>query len=336
MTDAPFGDSYPTTTDVLCETSNEFGELAKALAGVQAKMKPAAKDTEGQIGTVKRKYADLMSVMNVAQPLCGDAGLAVLQSAERINGEDFLATRLVHSSGQWIRGRVPIHVEAEHKGINNAQAYGAAMTYARRYGLAAILGVVTDDDDDGKGAGDAQGERSSKKQQQQQQKAPSDTDEFAVCIQFHKPPGAEQKKYLQRNGFIWNGEKFRWEAPGTDKAREVGDIILTRQPDLVKSHKGIRKAEAAEDPSAEPEQPPAAGGDDTPSDPPDDGDGDKPPDFANLTKALLMGTVQAMEKKLPGPTVDAVRPDDIKKLNKDGLVAYAQKLYEMTQPEGDY
>ena len=51
-------------------------------------------------------------------------------------------TRLMHASGQWIEGETPILNKD-----NNPQAFGSAMTYAKRYALAAIVGVATDDDD---------------------------------------------------------------------------------------------------------------------------------------------------------------------------------------------
>jgi hypothetical protein len=62
----------------------------------------------------------------------------------------------MHESGQWISGRYPLKpVKAD-----DPQAMGSAMTYARRYTLAAILGIVTEDDD----AEEAMGRQSETKQ----------------------------------------------------------------------------------------------------------------------------------------------------------------------------
>jgi hypothetical protein len=53
-----------------------------------------------------------------------------------------LKTTLMHSSGQWIQGEMPLFLPKM-----DAQAQGSAITYARRYGLAAITGLVQVDDD---------------------------------------------------------------------------------------------------------------------------------------------------------------------------------------------
>ena len=128
------------------EHSREIGDLVTALAAFQAKLKPAVKEVEGQVGQGRYKYADLAAVWGVVQPGLGNSGLAVVQVVERIDGEDHMATTIAHTSGQYIRGRCPIQAEAGGRGTA-AQQYGSAMTYARRYGLTAMLGIVTDDDD---------------------------------------------------------------------------------------------------------------------------------------------------------------------------------------------
>jgi hypothetical protein len=54
---------------------------------------------------------------------------------------------LIHSYGEWIRDRCVFPVAQQ-----TAQAYGSAITYARRYALAAMVGIAPDEDDDGNGA----------------------------------------------------------------------------------------------------------------------------------------------------------------------------------------
>jgi hypothetical protein len=48
----------------------------------------------------------------------------------------------MHRSGQWISGTAVVPIAKQ-----DAQGYGATLTYARRYGLAALLGITQDDDD---------------------------------------------------------------------------------------------------------------------------------------------------------------------------------------------
>jgi hypothetical protein len=59
-----------------------------------------------------------------------------------------LRTTLLHKSGQWIASEVPLMVGEK----STMQTLGSAITYARRYGLAAMVGVVADEDDDGNAA----------------------------------------------------------------------------------------------------------------------------------------------------------------------------------------
>jgi hypothetical protein len=312
----------------LVETTPQIGELAKALAAVQAEMLPATRGEEGQIGSQRYKYADLSAVWSAAQPALGNAGLAVIQVNEFIDGRDYICTTLAHISGEYIRGRIPVFVEPEHRGINNAQAFGSGMQYAKRYALAAMIGIViAGDDDDGAGAGDPGQKRQPRRQNDNHQagKMPSDEHGDAVCIAFHKPPSQEQKKALLDRGFVWSGEKFRWEAPPSDKAISTGKAILGRSPDLVKWHRGILPQDSQEAAESPPEpDPPGA----------DPKDGEDAPAFGALSKAALLGTVQAMETR--HPEGEGRRPKALSEMSKPDLVAYAQDLQVNDDDEIDF
>jgi hypothetical protein len=77
---------------------------------------------------------------------CRDAlhknGFSVVQMGELVEGQWALLTILLHESGEQLRGHVPL---LNTKG--DMQGLGSAITYARRYGLAAIVGVCPEDDD---------------------------------------------------------------------------------------------------------------------------------------------------------------------------------------------
>jgi hypothetical protein len=87
---------------------------------------------------------------HVREPLKSN-GLFVLQGSAFLPGPDAkhlpLATRLCHTSGQWVETWLKLPLAKE-----NPQGVGAGVTYARRFLLGLILGVTTDDDDDGEGA----------------------------------------------------------------------------------------------------------------------------------------------------------------------------------------
>ncbi|WP_252341658.1 ERF family protein, partial [Escherichia coli] len=59
---------------------------------------------------------------------------------------------LIHQSGDWIAATYPLVVTSKDE---TAQGYGSAVTYARRYGLSALMGVIADTDDDGNAASKA-------------------------------------------------------------------------------------------------------------------------------------------------------------------------------------
>lgn len=121
--------------------SEQVNELFAALAKAQAEMGHAKKVSENPF--FKSNYADLASVVDTCRPHLAKHGLAVIHLPESADG--VLVTvrcRLTHASGQWIECGLTVRpVKADPQGI------GSAITYARRYTLAAIVGVATEDDD---------------------------------------------------------------------------------------------------------------------------------------------------------------------------------------------
>ena len=135
--------------------SNQIGELAKALCEAQSEMMPAIKDSSNPY--FKSKYADLSSVWSACRPSLTKYGLSVVQLGEEAQDCIILVTMLMHSSGQWIKSRMPIslilpertdkHGKLQQSRRMDAQEIGSALTYFRRYSLAAIAGVCPEDDD---------------------------------------------------------------------------------------------------------------------------------------------------------------------------------------------
>ena len=127
-------------------TSDTIDALATALALAQGEIRPAIKDALNP--AFHSKYADLGAVFEAIRPALAKHGLSVVQMPEHSDDALLhLTTRICHKSGQWIEGTMSIPV-----GKVNAHGYGSAITYARRYALAAAVGVVSDEDDDGNAA----------------------------------------------------------------------------------------------------------------------------------------------------------------------------------------
>lgn len=120
--------------------SEDINELITALSKAQGEISPAIKDSLNP--HYKNKYADLNSCWNACRPALSKHGLAIIQTMTENDGKLSLITTLAHSSGQWMRSYLPILTQKM-----DAQGIGSAITYARRYSLAAIVGIAPDDDD---------------------------------------------------------------------------------------------------------------------------------------------------------------------------------------------
>jgi hypothetical protein len=91
----------------------------------------------------KSKYADLSSVVEaIREPLSAN-GLSYVQVVHDAESSAKVETLILHSSGEWLScGAVSVPVAKA-----DAQGFGSAMTYARRYSLSAAFGVAPEDDD---------------------------------------------------------------------------------------------------------------------------------------------------------------------------------------------
>jgi len=126
--------------------SESIKELATALSKAQAEMAGARKDANNP--AFNSKYADLASVWDAARPSLSKNGLSVAQFTVPTEANEVLVeTILMHASGEWMSGIIAIPVAKD-----NAHGYGSALTYARRYALAAAVGIAPEDDDGNKAA----------------------------------------------------------------------------------------------------------------------------------------------------------------------------------------
>jgi hypothetical protein len=129
------------------ETSENINELASALSKAQAAFKPITRDKTVTVrtktgGSYSFSYAPLEAILRAVQPALAAHGLALTQSIE---GE-YLVTTL------WLGAKCLHNAVKIIVGDGGPQAYGSALTYARRYGVTLLLCVCADDDDDGNAA----------------------------------------------------------------------------------------------------------------------------------------------------------------------------------------
>jgi hypothetical protein len=130
--------------------------LANALVKAQKEIKSAHKEANNPF--FKSKYADLGSVWHACKDALNDNGLCIIQTMDVTTEGPILVTKLLHISGESIEGRcLLINLKGDMQGL------GSAISYARRYSLAAICGVVSEDDD-GEQAGTAHETKTHKKE----------------------------------------------------------------------------------------------------------------------------------------------------------------------------
>lgn len=130
----------PNTENHNVQTSEQLDQIAAALAKAQGVMGGALKDSANPF--FKSKYADLESVWQACRKALSENGLAVIQTTSASDGGVAITTMLIHASGQWVRDTLPLHPKD-----SSPQGIGSAITYGRRYALAAMVGVYQTDDD---------------------------------------------------------------------------------------------------------------------------------------------------------------------------------------------
>ncbi len=132
------------------KTSEQINELAAALAKAQGEMKNPPLD--GSNPHFRSRYASLAAVRDAVLPVMAKHGISVTQELTTDTANGALAVgctvRLMHASGQWMEAG-PFMVPVSKA---DAQGAGAASTYARRFTLQTVAGVVGDEDDDGEAA----------------------------------------------------------------------------------------------------------------------------------------------------------------------------------------
>src|SRR3989440_4950702 len=133
-------------------SSESIGAIAAALAKAQAELTNPEKSLIASIpsplhreGEKTFRYASLASGLDIIRKSLGQHEIATVQTTaiDQDSGQIRLTTLLAHASGEWISSDWPVcpisEMAAPHK-------MGAALTYARRYALFALVGIAGEDD----------------------------------------------------------------------------------------------------------------------------------------------------------------------------------------------
>lgn len=123
------------------EQQPTFNKVAAALVKAQKAFGPALKTSTNP--HFRSRYADLSACVEAVIDALNDHGIALTQRVSPCDDGVIVETVFIHESGEIISCG-PLHVPASKQ---DAQGYGSALTYARRYSLMAACGIAPEDDD---------------------------------------------------------------------------------------------------------------------------------------------------------------------------------------------
>jgi hypothetical protein len=138
-------------------------EIGKAFVAAFAEIHHAVKNADNP--HFKSTFANLAQVLDVIRPVFAKHGLGITQLPGALRFEQgfvlvSIATTIIHSSGEMIGSTLEMPVVVDKNGKVTAHAVGSAISFGRRYALAAAVGI-TQVDDDGNAASDGEEEAES-------------------------------------------------------------------------------------------------------------------------------------------------------------------------------
>jgi len=168
------------------------------------------------IGTVKKdsknpfhksNYASLNAYLDASEGHLLENGLILVQAGNGTFTEPVIVATLIHvESGQWIKSYLPILNPKQ-----DSQGLGASVTYMRRYSLATILGLVSEDDDGETAVGRGKYDKQNKKAEEQ--KPLTDLSEQHLNLRLLKDVVPEQERDLLMQWVKVVQDHFQWTEP---------------------------------------------------------------------------------------------------------------------------
>ncbi len=211
--------------------SEQIEKLAMALAKAQGEITVAHKETYN--GFHKSKYSDLASCWDACRTALSQNELSVVQYPGNSEPNYLnLITLLLHSSGQWIKGSIRMKLQTRKKDhgwvdSTDPQTYGVTMTYARRYGLMAMVGIAPGDSDGEPviqiGNGNSHGEPTKDKIK---------TEEEKKALSREIPPITHDKFATSEQATEYRKECFRLKIPTSKMKDELKKHGIT-MPDNI-------------------------------------------------------------------------------------------------------
>lgn len=196
----------------MIETSAETAKLDAALAKAQGEIEAASKDKTNP--AFRSRYADLTAVWGACRPALAKHGISVTQwPVHAEDGRLHIITRVAHA-GEWIKSHFSIPVTKQ-----DPQGYGSATTYAKRFTLAAALGIVADEDDDGNAASN----RAPARQEPAEPAKPAESLADTIIRKFNEAANAAEFEELVTRA------RVKWDKLATAEKARVSNAVEARR-----------------------------------------------------------------------------------------------------------
>lgn len=215
-----------TQTEITPSTNHQSAAAAlmAALAKAQGEFNAIEKNREVTITTksgysYKFRYADLEEIITKTRPALASNGLSMIQTVEHGQQGPLLTCKLMHAGGGIITSEVLIPSARDMAA--DPKAFGAAITYFRRYMVTAMLGVAADDDLDADGQESSEPQKPATGQKpavtQPQRRAPAENNAAATGSQTNTEPAtAGEIAYL--------GKKLKDKGVSVAQARQEAGL----------------------------------------------------------------------------------------------------------------
>ncbi len=226
--------------------SEQLDQLFTALAMAQGEGMAALKDSTGQVGTMKTKYADLASCWDACRAPLAKHGLCVVQQVSSEGPKITVHTTLGHKSGQFISSLFSMtSTDPTPRGM------GSAITYARRYSLCPMVGISPEDDDGeaaSRGTKEAAQQSAAKTIKKLTEKSAEDipqsalsapTPEFSKMMEGFQAIKAEFQKIGKEDAYYQI-----LGAHGFEKSNQIRPLTLARE---IYKEMGAKRKELIED-----------------------------------------------------------------------------------------
>ena len=123
----------------------EHQNIREAFAAAQAEFPAIHKDKEVSFGRTQFRYASLDAIYAGTRPVLNRHGLTITHRLEPADTALLVVTEVMWTGGESLESVIPVDLGLPMKEL------GASVTYAKRYGVAGLLGIAADEDIDAKG-----------------------------------------------------------------------------------------------------------------------------------------------------------------------------------------